>query len=107
MNLQSPYVNQPAKMDEKKNVDLEKNAAADEKAQMEEDMLAAAVEDIRLDPKEKKLLLKLDAAFVPVIMFTYLSCFLDRSSIGLFSIPSIPYIYIYIYYIEKKCGTRD
>lgn len=80
-------------MDEKKNVDLEKNAAADEKAQMEEDMLAAAVEDIRLDPKkEKKLLLKLDAAFVPVIMFAYLSCFLDRSSIGLFSIPSIPYI---------------
>ncbi|KAL2220630.1 major facilitator superfamily domain-containing protein [Thermoascus aurantiacus ATCC 26904] len=78
-------------MDEKKNVDLEKNAAADEKAQMEEDMLAAAVEDIRLDPKkEKKLLLKLDAAFVPVIMFAYLSCFLDRSSIGNVKVAGMP-----------------
>lgn len=69
-----------------KNIDPEKNA--DEKAQMEvkstpEDMLSA-VEDIQLDPeKEKKLLLKLDLAFVPIIMYAYLSCFLDRSSIGL------------------------
>lgn len=36
-----------------------------------------------LDPKkEQKLLIKLDAVFIPIIMFTYLSCFLDRSNIG-------------------------
>lgn len=36
-----------------------------------------------LDPQEeKKLLLKLDLALVPIIMLTYLSCFLDRSNIG-------------------------
>lgn len=40
--------------------------------------------DVVLDPKkERKLLLKLDLAFVPIIMLTYLSCFLDRSSIGM------------------------
>lgn len=39
--------------------------------------------DVLLDPKkEKKLLAKLDIAFVPIIMLTYLTCFLDRSSIG-------------------------
>jgi hypothetical protein len=42
--------------------------------------------DVVLDPKkEAKLLAKLDAAFVPIIMLTYLTCFLDRSSIGEFS----------------------
>lgn len=41
--------------------------------------------DVVLDPKkEAKLLAKLDAAFVPIIMLTYLTCFLDRSSIGEF-----------------------
>lgn len=46
------------------------------------------VEDIVLDPKkEKKLLMKLDLAFVPIIMVTYLSCFLDRTNIGM-SLPS-------------------
>ena len=41
--------------------------------------------DVVLDPKkEAKLLAKLDAAFVPIIMLTYLTCFLDRSSIGNF-----------------------
>lgn len=39
--------------------------------------------DVELDPAmERKLLLKLDMAFVPIIMLTYLSCFLDRSNIG-------------------------
>jgi hypothetical protein len=39
--------------------------------------------NVQLDAaKEKKLLAKLDMAFVPVIMFAYLSCFLDRSNIG-------------------------
>ncbi|GAB7351838.1 hypothetical protein MBLNU459_g2398t1 [Dothideomycetes sp. NU459] len=36
-----------------------------------------------IDPaRERKLLAKLDLAFVPVIMVVYLSCFLDRSNIG-------------------------
>lgn len=40
--------------------------------------------DVVLDPKmERKLLAKLDMAFVPIIMLTYLSCFLDRSNIGI------------------------
>lgn len=39
--------------------------------------------DVVLDPKkEKKLLAKLDLAFVPIITLTYLTCFLDRSNIG-------------------------
>lgn len=43
----------------------------------------ANIEDVVLDPrKERKLLIKLDFAFIPIIMFTYLSCFLDRTSIG-------------------------
>jgi hypothetical protein len=41
------------------------------------------IENVVLDPKkEAKLLLKLDLAFVPIIMLTYLSCFLDRTNIG-------------------------
>lgn len=40
--------------------------------------------DVVLDRKmEQKLLAKLDLAFVPIIMFTYLTCFLDRSNIGI------------------------
>lgn len=40
--------------------------------------------DVVLDPKkEQKLLAKLDMAFVPIIMLTYLSCFLDRTNIGM------------------------
>lgn len=43
----------------------------------------ADIDDVVLDPKkERKLLLKLDFAFIPIIMFTYLSCFLDRTNIG-------------------------
>jgi hypothetical protein len=41
-------------------------------------------EEFYVDPvKEVKLLAKLDLAFIPVIMLVYLSCFLDRSNIGL------------------------
>lgn len=48
-----------------------------------DDASVRAVEDIVLDPKkEAKLLVKLDAAFVPIIMLTYLTCFLDRTNIG-------------------------
>ncbi|KAJ5462522.1 hypothetical protein N7475_007466 [Penicillium sp. IBT 31633x] len=47
--------------------------------------------DVLLDPKkEKKLLAKLDIAFVPIIMLTYLTCFLDRSSIGNVKVANMP-----------------
>lgn len=47
------------------------------------------VDEIVLDSKkESKLLLKLDLAFVPIIMLTYLSCFLDRTNIGMSFCPS-------------------
>lgn len=40
--------------------------------------------EIYIDPaREVKLLAKLDLAFTPVIMLVYLSCFLDRSNIGM------------------------
>jgi hypothetical protein len=49
-------------------------------------------EEFYVDPvKEVKLLAKLDLAFTPVIMLVYLSCFLDRSNIGLsYSSPQLP-----------------
>ncbi|KAJ5146577.1 uncharacterized protein N7515_001141 [Penicillium bovifimosum] len=47
--------------------------------------------DVILDPKkETKLLAKLDLAFVPIIMVTYLSCFLDRSNIGNVKVAHMP-----------------
>ncbi|KAJ6007310.1 hypothetical protein N7540_011286 [Penicillium herquei] len=47
--------------------------------------------DVTLDPeKERKLLLKLDLAFVPIIMLAYLSCFLDRSNIGNVKVAGMP-----------------
>ncbi|KAL1983586.1 hypothetical protein VTN96DRAFT_10165 [Rasamsonia emersonii] len=46
---------------------------------------------IQLDAaKETKLLAKLDVAFVPVIMFAYLTCFLDRSNIGNVKVANMP-----------------
>lgn len=47
--------------------------------------------DIAIDPKaERKLLLKLDAVFVPIIMVVYLSCFLDRTNIGNVKVAGMP-----------------
>ncbi|KAH7162017.1 MFS transporter [Dactylonectria estremocensis] len=44
-----------------------------------------------LDPvAEAKLLLKLDAHFVPVIMLVYLTCFLDRTNIGNVKVAGMP-----------------
>ncbi|PNP58815.1 hypothetical protein THARTR1_01063 [Trichoderma harzianum] len=44
-----------------------------------------------LDPHaEKRLLLKLDTYFVPIIMLVYLTCFLDRSSIGNVKVAGMP-----------------
>lgn len=51
--------------------------------EMADETCAGEALDVVLDPqKEQKLLVKLDMAFVPIIMLTYLSCFLDRSNIG-------------------------
>lgn len=51
--------------------------------EMTDETCAGEALDVVLDPqKEQKLLVKLDMAFVPIIMLTYLSCFLDRSNIG-------------------------
>lgn len=50
---------------------------------MVDEKSASETLEMVLDPqKERKLLLKLDLAFMPVIILTYLSCFLDRSNIG-------------------------
>ncbi|KGO74455.1 Major facilitator superfamily domain, general substrate transporter [Penicillium italicum] len=47
--------------------------------------------DVVLDPKkEAKLLAKMDAAFIPIIMLTYLTCFLDRSSLGNVKVANMP-----------------
>ncbi|POR38436.1 Putative transporter [Tolypocladium paradoxum] len=44
-----------------------------------------------LDPQaERRLLLKLDAAFVPIIMLVYLTCFLDRTNIGNVKVAGMP-----------------
>ncbi|TDZ36770.1 putative transporter [Colletotrichum spinosum] len=44
-----------------------------------------------LDPAaEAKLLLKLDAFFVPIIMLVYLTCFLDRTNIGNVKVAGMP-----------------
>ncbi|KAL0256465.1 hypothetical protein SLS55_008860 [Diplodia seriata] len=48
-----------------------------------QDAESGDIQPLLIDPaKETKLLAKLDAAFTPVIMLVYLSCFLDRSNIG-------------------------
>ncbi|KAK0667079.1 major facilitator superfamily domain-containing protein [Cercophora samala] len=39
---------------------------------------------------EKRLLLKLDAVFVPIIMLVYLSCFLDRTNISNVKVAGMP-----------------
>jgi MFS family permease len=39
---------------------------------------------------ERKLLLKLDAFFVPIIMLVYLTCFLDRTNIGNVKVAGMP-----------------
>ncbi|KAK0638951.1 major facilitator superfamily domain-containing protein [Cercophora newfieldiana] len=44
-----------------------------------------------IDPQaERRLLHKLDAVFVPIIMVVYLSCFLDRTNIGNVKVAGMP-----------------
>lgn len=60
---------------------------ADDKMMVTDEASNGESLDVELDPKmEKKLLVKLDLFFVPIIMLTYLSCFLDRSNIGMYPI---------------------
>jgi hypothetical protein len=60
-----------------------KNSLQKDDGELADETAAGEALNVVLDPKkEKKLLAKLDAAFIPVIMFTYLTCFLDRSNIG-------------------------
>lgn len=60
-------------------------------SEMDDASLPAAAGDLTLDPvAERKLLLKLDAFFVPIIMLVYLSCFLDRTNIGNVKVAGMP-----------------
>ncbi|KAK0614384.1 major facilitator superfamily domain-containing protein [Immersiella caudata] len=55
------------------------------------DGASAPQEEERINPRaEHKLLLKLDAVFVPIIMLVYLSCFLDRTNIGNVKVAGMP-----------------
>ncbi|KAM4064583.1 major facilitator superfamily protein [Hirsutella rhossiliensis] len=52
---------------------------------------AGGDENTALDPREeRRLLLKLDAFFVPIMMLLYLSCFLDRANIGNVRVAGMP-----------------
>lgn len=60
-------------------------------SEVDDASLPVATADLTLDPAaEKKLLLKLDAFFVPIIMLVYLSCFLDRTNIGNVKVAGMP-----------------
>ncbi|KAK3386779.1 major facilitator superfamily domain-containing protein [Podospora didyma] len=60
-------------------------------ADVETESTRAALAAETLDPaEERRLLLKLDAFFVPIIMIVYLSCFLDRSNIGNVKVAGMP-----------------
>ncbi|KAJ6110899.1 hypothetical protein N7486_003134 [Penicillium sp. IBT 16267x] len=64
---------------------------ADEKVMVADETSNGESLDVELDPTmEKKLLFKLDLFFVPIIMLTYLSCFLDRSNIGNVKVAGMP-----------------
>ncbi|KAJ5182399.1 hypothetical protein N7492_000015 [Penicillium capsulatum] len=65
--------------------------AKDDDPELVNDTVLGEYLDVVLDPKkEQKLLVKLDVAFVPIIMLTYLSCFLDRSNIGNVKVAHMP-----------------
>lgn len=82
----TPSVSDPS------DVALEKtmsDAKADQTSQVDVDEGAGSIETI--DAKaERKLLLKLDLYFVPIIMLLYLTCFLDRSNIGNVKVAGMP-----------------
>ncbi|OAQ66503.1 MFS transporter [Pochonia chlamydosporia 170] len=55
---------------------------------------ASSTENLQIETidarAERKLLLKLDAFFVPIIMVVYLTCFLDRTNIGNVKVAGMP-----------------
>lgn len=62
----------------------------DDKRKKAKAALAAAADE-PLDPRaERRLLLKLDAFFVPIMMALYLTCFLDRANIGNVRVAGMP-----------------
>ncbi|KAJ5873034.1 uncharacterized protein N7529_005387 [Penicillium soppii] len=68
-----------------------KNSLQKDDAELGDETATGEALNVVLDPqKERKLLAKLDAAFIPVIMFTYLTCFLDRSNIGNVKVAHMP-----------------
>ncbi|KAM0742499.1 hypothetical protein ACQRIT_002676 [Beauveria bassiana] len=67
---------------------LEKDPCAlDDSSHVEADGTCIETIDAR---SERKLLLKLDLYFVPIIMLVYLTCFLDRSNIGNVKVAGMP-----------------
>ncbi|EJP69515.1 putative transporter [Beauveria bassiana D1-5] len=67
---------------------LEKDpSAVDDSSHVEADGTCIETIDAR---SERKLLLKLDLYFVPIIMLVYLTCFLDRSNIGNVKVAGMP-----------------
>ena len=65
--------------DQKQTLDIEKHECREDG-----NIIDGGDVSVQLDPaKETKLLAKLDLAFIPIIMLVYLSCFLDRSNIGM------------------------
>ncbi|KAM3531302.1 hypothetical protein NHJ13051_000870 [Beauveria bassiana] len=67
---------------------LEKDPSAlDDSSHVEADGTCIETIDAR---SERKLLLKLDLYFVPIIMLVYLTCFLDRSNIGNVKVAGMP-----------------
>lgn len=78
---QAPIVNEKQADMKQQNRDYEDGNMSVQYVQSGSDLVNA-----QLDPaKEKKLLAKLDLYFVPIIMFAYLTCFLDRGNIGMSS----------------------
>ncbi|OAA61497.1 MFS transporter [Cordyceps fumosorosea ARSEF 2679] len=69
---------------------LEKDpSAVDEYVHSHVEATGGSIETIDVR-SERKLLLKLDMYFVPIIMLVYLTCFLDRSNIGNVKVAGMP-----------------
>lgn len=73
-------------------ISLEKSSSATDGGASHVDVDEAALGGIEtIDAKEeRKLLMKLDLYFVPIIMLVYLTCFLDRTNIGNVKVAGMP-----------------
>lgn len=81
-----------ATADSPANISLEKSQSETDGNTSHVDVDEAAIGGIEtIDAKtERKLLLKLDMYFVPIIMLVYLTCFLDRTNIGNVKVAGMP-----------------